>query len=81
VRSNPPSGAYEVHPLRNNFIPGSRPQRARRKATRVTLVADHTKFGRVTLVSFGRIEAAHVLITEPAPPVPSSKPSAAGESR
>ncbi|HSB68878.1 MAG TPA: DeoR/GlpR family DNA-binding transcription regulator [Candidatus Methylomirabilis sp.] len=41
-----------------------------RKASRVVLVADHTKFARVTLASFGRIEAAHVLITDPAAPRP-----------
>ena len=39
-----------------------------RKASRVVLVADHSKFGRTTLASFGPIEAAHVLITDPATP-------------
>jgi DeoR/GlpR family transcriptional regulator of sugar metabolism len=39
-----------------------------RKASRVVLVADHTKIGRVTLASFGPIETAHVLITDPATP-------------
>ncbi|HSB82549.1 MAG TPA: DeoR/GlpR family DNA-binding transcription regulator [Candidatus Methylomirabilis sp.] len=39
-----------------------------RKASRVVLVADHSKFGRVTLASFGPMEAAHVLITDPATP-------------
>jgi len=32
------------------------------------LVADHSKFGRVTLASFSPIEAAHVLVTDPAAP-------------
>jgi len=32
------------------------------------LVADHSKFGRVTLASFGPIQAAHVLVTDPATP-------------
>ena len=39
-----------------------------RKASRVVLVADHTKFGRVTLASFGPLETAHVLITDPVTP-------------
>ena len=39
-----------------------------RKASRVVVVADHSKFGRVTLASFGPIEAAHVLVTDPAAP-------------
>ena len=41
-----------------------------RKASRVILVADHSKFGRVTLASFGPIEAAHVLVTDAAAPRP-----------
>jgi DeoR/GlpR family transcriptional regulator of sugar metabolism len=39
-----------------------------RKATRVVVMADHSKFGRVTLASFAPIEAAHVLITDSAAP-------------
>lgn len=39
-----------------------------RKASRVVLVADHSKFGRVTLATFAPIEAAHVLITDAAAP-------------
>ncbi len=39
-----------------------------RKATRIVLVADHSKFGRVTLASFAPIEAAHVLVTDAAAP-------------
>jgi DeoR/GlpR family transcriptional regulator of sugar metabolism len=35
-----------------------------RKATRVVVVADHSKFGRLTLASFAPIEAAHVLVTD-----------------
>jgi DeoR/GlpR family transcriptional regulator of sugar metabolism len=38
------------------------------KASRVVLVADHSKFGRTTLASFGPIEAAHVLVTDLATP-------------
>lgn len=39
-----------------------------RKATRFVVVADHNKFGRVTLASFAPIEAAHVLVTDAATP-------------
>lgn len=39
-----------------------------RKASRVVVVADHSKFGRVTMASFAPIEAAHVLITDAAAP-------------
>ena len=39
-----------------------------RKASRVVLVADHSKFGRVMLASFGPIETAQVLVTDPAAP-------------
>jgi DeoR/GlpR family transcriptional regulator of sugar metabolism len=39
-----------------------------RKASRVVLVADHSKFGRVTLSSFGPIETAHVLVTDAGAP-------------
>ncbi len=38
------------------------------KATRVVVVADHSKFGRLTLASFGPIEAAHLLVTDAAAP-------------
>lgn len=41
-----------------------------RKASRVVIVADHSKFGRVTLASFAPIQAAHVLVTDPAAPRP-----------
>lgn len=39
-----------------------------RKATRVVVVADHSKFGRVTMATIAPIEAAHVLITDAAAP-------------
>lgn len=39
-----------------------------RKATRIVVVADHSKFGRVTLASFAPIEAAHVLVTDAVAP-------------
>jgi DeoR family fructose operon transcriptional repressor len=39
-----------------------------RKASRVVLVADHSKFGRVTLSSFGPIETAQVLVTDAGSP-------------
>jgi DeoR/GlpR family transcriptional regulator of sugar metabolism len=39
-----------------------------RKASRVVVVADHSKFGRVTLATIAPIEAAHVLITDAAAP-------------
>jgi len=39
-----------------------------RKATRVFVVADRSKLGRVTLASFGPIEGAHVLVTDSAAP-------------
>jgi DeoR/GlpR family transcriptional regulator of sugar metabolism len=39
-----------------------------RKAARVVMVADHSKFGRATLASFAPIEAAHVLVTDAAAP-------------
>ncbi len=39
-----------------------------RKASRVVMVADHSKFGRVTLATMASIEAAHVLITDAAAP-------------
>ncbi len=39
-----------------------------RKATRVVMVVDHSKFGRATLASFAPIESAHVLITDAAAP-------------
>ena len=39
-----------------------------RKASRVVLVADHTKFGRVTLSSFGPIETAQILVTDAGAP-------------
>ncbi len=39
-----------------------------RKATRFVVVADHSKFGRVTLASFAPIEAVHVLVTDAAAP-------------
>ncbi len=39
-----------------------------RKATRIVVVADHSKFGRVTLASFAPIETAHVLVTDAAAP-------------
>ncbi len=39
-----------------------------RKASRVVMVADHSKFGRVTLATMAPIEAAHVLITAAAAP-------------
>jgi DeoR/GlpR family transcriptional regulator of sugar metabolism len=39
-----------------------------RKATRLVVVADHTKFGRVTLAAYAPIQAAHVLITDAAAP-------------
>ncbi len=41
-----------------------------RKASRVVLVADHSKFGRVTLATIAPIEAAHVLITDAGAPRP-----------
>lgn len=41
-----------------------------RKASRVVVVADNSKFGRVTLASFAPIEAAHVLVTDAAAPRP-----------
>ncbi len=39
-----------------------------RKATRFVVVADHSKFGRVTLATIAPIETAHVLITAAAAP-------------
>lgn len=39
-----------------------------RRATRVVVVADHSKFSRVTMASFAPIEAAHVLVTDAAAP-------------
>ena len=39
-----------------------------RKATRFVVVADHSKFGRVTLASFAPIQVAHVLVTDAAAP-------------
>jgi len=39
-----------------------------RKASRVVVVADHSKFGRVTLATFAPIEAAQVVITDAAAP-------------
>jgi DeoR/GlpR family transcriptional regulator of sugar metabolism len=41
-----------------------------RKASRVVLVADHSKFGRVTLATIAPITAAHVLITDAGAPRP-----------
>jgi DeoR family fructose operon transcriptional repressor len=41
-----------------------------RKASRVVLVADHSKFGRVTLATIAPIGAAHVLITDVRAPRP-----------
>jgi DeoR/GlpR family transcriptional regulator of sugar metabolism len=35
-----------------------------RKASRIVLVADHSKFGRVTLATIAPIGTAHVLITD-----------------
>jgi DeoR/GlpR family transcriptional regulator of sugar metabolism len=39
-----------------------------RKASRVVIVADHSKFGRVTLATFAPIGAAHLVITDAAAP-------------
>jgi len=39
-----------------------------RKASRVVIVADHRKFGRVTLATFAPIEAAQIVITDPSAP-------------
>jgi DeoR/GlpR family transcriptional regulator of sugar metabolism len=39
-----------------------------RKASRVVIVADHRKFGRVTLATFAPIQAAQIVITDPAAP-------------
>ncbi len=41
-----------------------------RKASRVVMVADHSKFGRVTLATIAPIETAHVLITDAGVPHP-----------
>jgi len=41
-----------------------------RKASRVVLVADHSKFGRVTLATIAPIQAAHVLVTDAGAPRP-----------
>lgn len=39
-----------------------------RKASRVVIVADHSKFGRITLATFAPIETAQLLITDAAAP-------------
>jgi DeoR family fructose operon transcriptional repressor len=39
-----------------------------RKASRVVIVADHSKFGRVTLATFAPIETAQLVITDAAAP-------------
>jgi DeoR/GlpR family transcriptional regulator of sugar metabolism len=39
-----------------------------RKASRVVIVADHSKFGRVTLATFAPIEAAQLLVTDAGAP-------------
>ena len=39
-----------------------------RKASRVVIVADHSKFGRVTLATFASIETAQLVITDAAAP-------------
>jgi DeoR/GlpR family transcriptional regulator of sugar metabolism len=39
-----------------------------RKASRLVIVADHSKFGRVTLAAFAPLEAAQLLVTNAAAP-------------